>query len=118
MNPTVDALVLAAQSAGGTVVQTPAATIIVIPLVRAVDLDELLPLEAAARVAGTSPRALRDAARRGELRLLGRERSRVVRRRDVLGWVETRTSPIVAVDGGQGSRVELRLARVRRQGSR
>ncbi|MGD0529016.1 MAG: hypothetical protein ABSE49_28015 [Polyangiaceae bacterium] len=100
-----------AEAAGATIVRSPVATIIVVPVASAVDPGELLPLVDAGRLAGTSPRALKEAARRGELELFGRERSRVVRRGDVLRWVQERRTPIASVADPQQARVERRLAR-------
>jgi hypothetical protein len=114
MIPAVDALVVAAQAAGGTVVQTPAATIIVIPTRPAADPDELVPLKEAARLAATSVRVLREAIRSGALVALGRQRDRSVRRRDLDAWIETRTAPVARVAETQSSRVELRLLRGKR----
>src|ERR1700735_5257314 len=110
MSAALDALVSAAQSAGATVVRTAAAVVIVVPTTTAVDPDELVPLADGAHLGGTSPRALKDAARRGEIEIFGRERSRVVRRSDVLRWVQERRAPVAAVTDPQQSRVEARLA--------
>ena len=105
------ALVAAARAAGATVVETPGALVIVAPIaVAASDLDALLPLAEAARVAATSMRTLRDAVRREELPAFGRQRDRAVRRRDLDAWIESRRSRVVEVAADQGRRVELRLA--------
>jgi hypothetical protein len=78
--------------------------------------DDLLPLHVAAAIASTSVRSLKDAKRRGELELLGRERSRVVRRRDLVAWIEGRgaLSTIGPEDAELDARVERLKARRKR----
>src|SRR5579884_1855647 len=106
-------IVAAAQASGGTVIETPVGTIIVLPK-RPPDLDELLPLEAAARAAATSVRVLRDAIRSGALPAVGRQRDRAVRRRDLESWIESRRTPVARASDEQADRVERRLARLAR----
>jgi hypothetical protein len=103
-------------AAGGTVFETAAGTIVVLPK-HAADPDELLPLADAAHRAATSVRVLREAIRSGALPALGRQRDRAVRRRDLDAWIESRRSPVAVVEDRQAARVEHRLARGRR-GSR
>jgi hypothetical protein len=79
------------------------------------DPDALLPLAAAASLACTTPRALRDAARRGELVLRGAQRSRCVRRIDVVAWAESRTRPVAGVDDGDIARRVAQLEAARRK---
>lgn len=61
----------------------------------ATEPDELLLEAEAAKLARVSLRALRDARRAGELPTYGRQRSRTIRRRDLLAWIESRRAPIV-----------------------
>jgi hypothetical protein len=115
VSASVDNLVAMARCLPGvTVLESAGATIIVLPGASAADPAELLPLLDGARLASTSPRALKDAARRGEIALFGRERSRVVRRGDVLQWVQDRRAPVAAVAQDQAARVEARVSRLAR----
>ncbi|HZU84415.1 MAG TPA: hypothetical protein VE987_15905 [Polyangiaceae bacterium] len=108
----------AARASGATVLETPGATVIVVPTTTVADADELLPLAEAARVAATSVRVLKDAIRGGALAAVGRQRDRAVRRRDLDAWIETRRAPVARVEDGQAARVERRLtARTRRAAS-
>ena len=69
----------------------------------------------AARIAGTSVRALRDARRAGELVMYGRQRSRTVRRGDLAVWIESRkVKPLEGVDDADMDRRVARLAKGRR----
>jgi hypothetical protein len=101
-------------AAGGTVFETAAGTIVVLPK-RVGDADELLPLVDAARVAATTVRVLRDAIRAGELPAVGRQRDRSVRRRDLDAWIESRAHAPTKVDDEVEARVERRLARKARE---
>jgi hypothetical protein len=112
------ALVAAAHSTGGTVVETPVGTIIVLPRQATASPDELLPLTEAARIAATSKRVVKDAIRAGVLPAVGGQRDRAVRRRDLEAWIEGRRAPVARVADGQQSRVERRLARSQKAGGR
>lgn len=72
--------------------------------------DDLIRLDQAAALVGTSPRALKEAGRRGELRLLGRERTRVVRRSELLEWIGMRKTPPIA--GPVDADIEARVHRL------
>lgn len=78
--------------------------------------DDLIPLDQAAALVGTSRRALKDAARRGELRLLGRERTRVVRRSELLAWIDMRKTAPVA--GPQDADIDARVSKLARRGGK
>jgi hypothetical protein len=56
----------------------------------AIDRDEWLTLDRAAGLAGTSPRALRDAGRRGELTIAHAGRRPVVSRGELDRWITSR----------------------------
>lgn len=112
---TTDEIVDAAAAAGATILRAPGATIIVLAA-RAPTSDDLLPLAPAAEIAKCSVRTLREAGRAGELTLYGRQRSRTVRRSDLLAWVESRkVRPIEGPDDGD---LERRMARLARGASR
>jgi hypothetical protein len=49
----------------------------------------------AAALASVSVRVLRAARRAGELTFYGKQRSRTVRRADLLAWIESRRAPVV-----------------------
>lgn len=60
------------------------------------DADALIPIDDAVRIAGLrSKRPLTEARRSGELVMFGGQRSRAVRRRDLMAWIESRRAPIV-----------------------
>jgi hypothetical protein len=105
------ALVSAARASGATVLETPGATVIVVPTALATDAAQLLPLADAARVAATTLRVLRTAIRSGALQAVGRQRDRAVRRSELDAWIETRGAPVARVPSSQRDRVEHRLAR-------
>src|SRR5690606_14096059 len=73
------------------------------------DPAELIAVSDAAQIARCSTRALRDAARAGELALYGRQRSRTVRRGDLMAWIESRRAPVVRDDVGDRD-LERRMA--------
>lgn len=112
---TASSIIAAAKARGiePTIVQTPGATIIVVAAA-APNADDLLPLPAAAEIAKCSTRTLREAGRAGELTLYGRQRSRTVRRSDLLAWVESRR--VRPVEGPDDSDLERRIARLSRAG--
>lgn len=85
------------------------ATIIVIPA-RVADGGDLLPLAEAATIAKCSVRTIRDAARAGELTVYGKQRSRTVRRADLLAWIESRRVRPVA--GADDDDIERRMRRL------
>ncbi len=100
-----------APAAGGTIVRTPAATIIVLPNAASADPDEHLSLDEARSLARLrTSRPLKDAGRRGELPLYGKERSRTVKRSELLAWIERRHVP--AVKGPVDSDIEQRVRRL------
>jgi hypothetical protein len=76
------------------------------------DPDEHVSFDEAVDIARTSRRILRDAARRGELTLHGRQRSRTVKRADLVAWLETRRTPVIA--GTESRDIEARMARLAR----
>jgi hypothetical protein len=78
------------------------------------DPDELLTLEEARRLAKfKTTRPIKDAGRRGELPLYGRERSRTVRRGEFLAWLEGRRAPVTA--GPDDADMDRRVARLARR---
>lgn len=89
MNPSAEALIIAARAAGATVLETAGAIVFVLPVAAPSGAD-LLPLADAARVAATSVRVVRDAIRAGALQAVGGQRDRAVRRGDVEVWIEGR----------------------------
>jgi hypothetical protein len=113
MSASIDLLRATVIAAGGSIFETAAGTIAVIPN-RAADPEELLPLPDAARAAATSLRVVRDAIRSQALPAVGRQRDRAVRRRDLDAWIETRRAPVARVTESQAERIERRLARARR----
>lgn len=112
MSAAVEQLVRMAEAAGATVVRSPAGTIIVLPISQGADPGEHLSLEEA-RVLGklASTRQIKEAGHRGELTLYGSERTRTVKRGELVAWLESRRSPAAAVPKGQAGRVEARLRR-------
>lgn len=76
------------------------------------DPAELIPIDRAAQIARVSRRTLRDAARSGEIALFGRQRSRTVRRADLMSWIEGRRAPVVRDDADDRD-LERRMARLR-----
>jgi hypothetical protein len=80
--------------------------------------DEHLPKQKAAEIAGVKVRALDDARRRGELPMYGRQRSRTVRRDELMAWLASRRVERMAVPDALAARVERRLAKKRRAGKR
>lgn len=78
-----------------------------------VDPDEHLSLDEAADIAKLkSIRPLRDAARRGELVLHGRQRSRTIKRSDLMVWLESRRAPVER--GVEDPDIEARMQRLAR----
>jgi hypothetical protein len=78
--------------------------------------DEHLPEREAARIAGVSLRTLRDARRRGELVVYGKQRSRTIKRADLSAWVESRLSR--PVGGHCDADIERRMRRIARRKGR
>ncbi|MCL2725785.1 MAG: helix-turn-helix domain-containing protein [Polyangiaceae bacterium] len=106
-----DAIIAAAERGGATVIHAPGATIIVIPA-RAADGDDLLSIKEAATLAKCSVRTLRDEHRIGNLVMFGKQRSRTVRRADLLVWIESRrVTPKSDIDDLDIERRMKRLAR-------
>jgi len=115
MPPTVQGrdLIAAAEAAGATIVRSPAATVIVITHAAPAS-DDLVPIAEAATLAQCSVRTLRDARRAGELAAYGKQRSRAVRRSDLLAWIDSRrVRPVVGVDDDAMDRRIARLERAR-----
>lgn len=77
----------------------------------AADRADLLELVEAAKIARCSVRALRDARRRGELVMYGRQRSRTVRRADLDTWIESRKAPVSA--GADDADMDRRMSLAR-----
>lgn len=79
--------------------------------------DAMIPELEAARLAGVSVRVLRDARRAGDLRVYGKQRSRTLRRSDLVAWIESRRVPIVAdvLDTDGAMDVDRRAANVRKK---
>ena len=73
------------------------------------DPDEQLPEHEAARVAAVSLRKLRDARRAGDLVMYGGQRSRTVRRADLVAWIESRC--VRPVEGPDDPDMRARFAR-------
>lgn len=108
-------LVALAEAGGATVVRTPAAAIVVIPLDVPSDPGALVPIADAARIAATSARVVRDAIRAGDLAAIGGQRDRAVRRHDLDRWIESRrVRPIAGVDDRDIERRMARIASARR----
>jgi hypothetical protein len=108
------ALVAQARAVGATVVELAGATIIVVPSANATQsTDDHLSLEEA-RALGKfkTTRPIRDAARAGEVRVYGKERTRTVRRGEFLAWLESRcsTRPTAGPDDADLDRRIVRLA--------
>jgi hypothetical protein len=76
------------------------------------DPEGMVPIRAAARTAGTSPRVLRDAVRQGELPAFGRQRDRAVRRADLDKWIAARRVPVR--EGPSDRDIERRMSRIER----
>lgn len=113
---TRDALIAAASAAGATVIRAPGACVIVLADVAPAG-DDLVPLAEAATLAKCSARTIRDARRAGELVMFGGQRTRAVRRADLLAWIETRRAPVVrGADDDDMARRMARLSRSRRTG--
>jgi hypothetical protein len=95
------------------VTSTGTATVILVspPAVPATDLVRLVD---AAAIAVTTVRVIRDAIRRGDLKAVGGQRDRAVRRPDLAAWVESRAVRHDAVDDLDLDRRMRRLARERR----
>jgi hypothetical protein len=63
------------------------------------DPDDLIPVRDAAAEAQCSVRALTDARRAGDLAMYGTQRTRTVRRSDLLAWIESRrVRPVAGID--------------------
>lgn len=75
------------------------------------DGDEMLALAGAAALAGVSERTLRDARRCGDLVMFGGQRSRTIRRADLLAWIESRKAPIVTDVVADDDDIEARIHR-------
>ena len=105
-----DAILSAATSLGATIVRAPGATVIVLP--DGDDDDDLLPLAQAAALVHTTPKALARAGRAGELNVMGKQRSRVVRRGDILAWKASQRVKLRAVDDHD---IVRRMRRLERQ---
>jgi hypothetical protein len=95
------------------VTSTGTATVILVspPVAPATDLVRLVD---AAAIAVTTVRVLRDAIRRGDLKAVGGQRDRAVRRPDLEAWVESRAVRLGAVDDLDIDRRMRRLAREQR----
>lgn len=91
-------IIAAATAAGGTVLRAAGATIIIL-LDGAPAADDLLPKREAAELAQCSVRSLDAGIRTGELAAYGKQRSRSVRRSDLLAWIESRrVRPVAGAD--------------------
>lgn len=90
----INAIVSAAAEVGATIVRSHGSTIIVLPA-REPTGDDLLTLAEAASLTKESIRTLKDARRSSALRMFGGQRSRTVRRADLIAWIETKRAPIV-----------------------
>jgi hypothetical protein len=94
----IEELLALASKAGGTVVRSPLAVVIVLPLdLSTNDPDEHLSLEQA-RTLGKfrTTRQIREAGRAGALALYGTERTRTVLRGEFVAWLASRRAPPVA----------------------
>lgn len=107
----MDELITAAAAAGATIVRSAGAIIIVIAT-PAETGDDLLDLASAAALAKVSLRTLRDARRAGELTMYGSQRTRTIRRADLLGWIEGRK--VRPVEGVDDRDIERRMSRIAR----
>jgi hypothetical protein len=112
--PSLDALLSAAQSVGGTIVRTPAAVVVVIPTATEADPEQFLSLDEA-RALGKfkTTRPIKDAGRAGALTLYGTERTRTVKRGEFLAWLESRRAPVAT--GPDDLDVERRMRRLARR---
>lgn len=110
----VSTVLEAARALGGVVVESAMGWMVAIPRAPHAAQD-LLPEGEAARTAGVSLRVLRDARRAGELPMLGRQRSRVVRRADLERWIGSRLEPVAV---GNVSAIERRAERIGRASGR
>jgi hypothetical protein len=90
-------LIIAATAAGATVIRAPGSTIIIVTE-RASDGDDLMPIAEAAALVRVSTPVLAKAGRNGELEVFGKQRSRVVRRADVLKWKASQRLRLVGPD--------------------
>jgi len=78
--------------------------------------SELLPLDRAASLIGRSVRVLRDAARRGELEIIGPRSARVVRRSELDRWLREsapKAKPTVTASRCDGDDASFERGRVR-----
>jgi hypothetical protein len=87
-----DRIVDLARAAGASVVSTPAATVIVLPVSAPTSKPtERLTIADAAHVAATKPSILRRAINHGELPASGGKRDRSILRSDLEKWIASRT---------------------------
>lgn len=77
------------------------------------DPNAMVALHEAARLAGTSPRVVRDAIRAGDLAGYGRQRDRSVRRADLDAWIASRR--LRPVEGADDRDIAARIARLARR---
>jgi hypothetical protein len=77
--------------------------------------DDWIPETEAAKLAGVSIRTLRADRRAGRIKVYGKQRSRVVRRRDLEAYIESRRVPLVRdVIKADDVDVERRVRRLER----
>lgn len=79
------------------------------------DPNEFVTENEASKIAKVSIRVLRDARRAGHLAMFGSQRSRTIRRADLMAWIESRRAPVIrGVDDADIERRMRRIARARR----
>jgi hypothetical protein len=100
-----------------TIAIAPSGAVAILVTPRAsLDMGEHLDLEACRQLGKLkTARPIRDAIRSGELVAFGRQRSRVVKRGDLLAWLEARrVRPVAGVDDRDMARRVERLAKNRK----
>lgn len=102
----------AARAAGATVLEGQGATVIVLMRDGENSGDHLTLEDARALGKFKTTRPLKDAARRGELRIYGKQRTRTVKRGELLQWLESqRVEPGAALDDSDITRRMRAIAR-------
>lgn len=104
-------LVADAEAMGATVVRSPSACVIIVPSATAARESEYVSLDEAKTVGRfRTTRQIREAIASGELRALGKQRSRLVKRDEFLAWLEGRKAK--PIDGPATDAIERRVIRL------
>jgi excisionase family DNA binding protein len=105
---TLAKIIVEAKALGGTIVDSPAAVVIVVP--RIVESRSHLPLAEAAQLGGVSEKTMRREIRAGRLVASGTRRTLVVDRADLDRWIESRAVRVPSADDELDAMVRAREA--------